>query len=148
MWAGAVSKWIGTPYLFGGVDKKGIDCSAFSREVFRDTVRVELPRVSGDQFRTGIAIEKSQLKKGDLVFFDTLERGRITHVAVFDGEGLVAHATSSRGVTKEKLENRWLQRAYEQRDADLVSLKVEPALASLRTEARYRELLRRVGLPE
>lgn len=112
VWAGAVSKWIGTPYLFGGVDKKGIDCSAFSREVFRDTVRVELPRVSGDQFRTGIAIEKSQLKKGDLVFFDTLERGRITHVAVFDGEGLVAHATSSRGVTKEKLENRWLQRAY------------------------------------
>lgn len=43
---------------------------------------------------------------------------------------------------------RWLQRAYEQRDADLVSLKVEPALAGLRTEARFRELLRRVGLPE
>jgi TolB-like protein len=42
----------------------------------------------------------------------------------------------------------WLQRAYEQRDADLSSLKVEPVLANLRAEPRYRELLRRVGLPE
>lgn len=99
VWATAITKWIGTKYLFGGTGQGGIDCSAFSREVFRDTARIELPRVSVDQFRTGLPIDKAQLRKGDLVFFDTLERGRITHVAVFDGEGLVAHATSSRGVT-------------------------------------------------
>lgn len=112
VWASAIGKWLGTKYLWGGTGDGGIDCSGFSREVFRDTARIELPRVSVDQFRTGLPIEKAQLKKGDLVFFDTLERGRITHVAVFDGDGLVAHATSSRGVTREKLENRWLQRAY------------------------------------
>ncbi len=42
----------------------------------------------------------------------------------------------------------WLQRAYERRDSDLVSLKVEPAFAALRSDPRYQEMLRRVGLPE
>ncbi len=42
----------------------------------------------------------------------------------------------------------WLQRAYERRDSDLVSLKIEPAFAALRADPRYHEMLRRVGLPE
>jgi lipoprotein Spr len=112
VWKAAIDKWIGTKYLWGGTGEGGIDCSGFSREVFRDSAHVELPRVSVDQYRNGMPIEKSQLKKGDLVFFDTLERGRITHVGVYDGDGIVANATSSRGVIREKLEDRWLQRAY------------------------------------
>jgi cell wall-associated NlpC family hydrolase len=108
----SIDGWIGTPYDFGGDDRGGIDCSAFARRVFRETFSIELPRVSADQYRMGVPIDMKQLKKGDLVFFDTLSKGRITHVAVFDGEGIVANATSSKGVRREKLTDRWLAQAY------------------------------------
>jgi cell wall-associated NlpC family hydrolase len=108
----AISHWIGTPYLWGGVDAKGIDCSGFSREVYRESKQFELPRTSVQQALEGLAVDAGELREGDLVFFDTLERGRITHVGVYKGDGLIAHATSSRGVTYEKLSAKWLQHAY------------------------------------
>lgn len=108
----SVDEWSGTPYLFGGESRRGIDCSAFTRQVFRESTAVELPRTSGQQFGTGEALEPAQLQKGDVVFFDTLERGRITHVGVYVGEGQFAHASSSRGVTRDKFQAKWAQRAY------------------------------------
>ncbi|MCC6809382.1 MAG: C40 family peptidase [Deltaproteobacteria bacterium] len=108
----AIQRWIGTPYLLGGVDQKGIDCSGFSREVYRESKQFELPRTSVLQALEGAVVDTSELRAGDLVFFDTLERGRITHVGVYKGGGVIAHATSSRGVTYEKLSSKWLQHAY------------------------------------
>lgn len=108
----SVDGWIGTPYLLGGVSKKGIDCSAFVREVFRESQRVELPRTSIEQASTGVGIAAEALKNGDMVFFDILERGRISHVGVFLGENQFAHASSSRGVTRDKFNARWVQRAF------------------------------------
>ena len=112
VFASAVNTWLGTPYVFGGSDKNGIDCSGFSREVYRTTAHFELPRTAMDQYLTGLPIAQQTMQKGDLVFFDTLEKGRITHVGIFDGEGILIHATTSRGVTKEKMNSAWLQRAY------------------------------------
>lgn len=108
----SVDGWAGTPYVFGGESRKGIDCSAFTRQVFRESTAVELPRTSGQQFCTGAPLQPDALKKGDIVFFDTLERGRITHVGVYMGDGQFAHASSSRGVTRDKFNAKWAQRAY------------------------------------
>lgn len=108
----AIAHWIGTPYLWGGADAKGIDCSGFSREVYRESKQFELPRTSVQQALEGLGVAPAELKEGDLVFFDTLDRGRITHVGVYKGDGVIAHATSSRGVTYEKLNAKWLQHAY------------------------------------
>jgi cell wall-associated NlpC family hydrolase len=47
-----------------------------------------------------------------MLFFDTLDRGQVTHVAVFLGEGKFAHASSSKGVTRAVLSEKYYQRAY------------------------------------
>lgn len=108
----AVDAWVGTPYVFGGVDHRGIDCSAFVRAVYRQSVNVELPRNSQEQANLGTGIDKTRLRLGDLVFFDTLERGRVTHVAVYLGDGTIAHASSSKGVIRADFNAKYFQRAF------------------------------------
>ncbi len=108
----AVDHWLGTPYLWGGTDRQGIDCSAFTRAVYEECASIELPRNAGAQYLLGAPVPQSDLRPGDLVFFDTLDRGRVTHVAVYLGDGVMAHASSSSGVTKADLKKPYYQRAY------------------------------------
>lgn len=108
-----VQGWVGVPYLWGGLTKEGIDCSAFVREVFRESFNVELPRNSRAQHKTGKGLaSQDELEPGDLIFFDTLDRGQVTHVGVYLGDGEFAHASSSRGVTPAPLKKKYYQRAY------------------------------------
>ncbi len=107
-----VQGWLGTPYLYGGLSKRGVDCSAFSRAVYREWVAVDLPRSSRDQYRVGVPVTPDGLRPGDLIFFDTLERGHVTHVGVYLGEGRFAHASSTKGVAHAELNQRYYQRAY------------------------------------
>jgi cell wall-associated NlpC family hydrolase len=60
----------------------------------------------------GRTVAQPTLAAGDLVFFDTLDRGRVTHVAVYLGEGEIAHASSSKGVMRTTLAGKYFQRAY------------------------------------
>ena len=60
----------------------------------------------------GVKVEWPTLKPGDMVFFDTLDRGHVTHVGVFLGDGMFAHASSSKGVTTAKLGESYYVRAY------------------------------------
>jgi lipoprotein Spr len=108
-----VKPWIGTPYKWGGAAKRsGTDCSGFTRGVYEEAFDIDLPRVSRDQYRVGRSVPKGELRPGDLVFFDTLDKGRITHVGVFVGAGQMAHASSSVGVTEADLGKAYYQRAY------------------------------------
>ena len=108
-----VKEWLGTPYRWGSDRKKvGTDCSGFTRKLLSDGFRVDLPRVSRDQYRVGRSVRKTDLRPGDLVFFDTLDRGRISHVGVYAGNGKFAHASSSRGVVYDELKSRYFRRAY------------------------------------
>src|SRR5205085_897566 len=80
--------WIGTRYQFGGESRCGIDCSAFTQEVFQKSIGVNLPRTAYMQWQLGDAVEKNELKFGDLVFFRTAHYAPITHVGIYIGEGL------------------------------------------------------------
>ena len=108
----ATSAWIGTPYLFGGTDRRGIDCSAFSRAIYDETTAIDLPRNSRAQFSLGAGVDKARLAPGDLVFFDTFDRGTVTHVGVYVGGGEFAHASSSRGVVIDNLASAYYERAW------------------------------------
>lgn len=109
------NSYIGTPYRFGGTTRRGIDCSAFMQKIY-DAAGVNLPRVSSNQAKIGIPISKSDLQKGDLIFFSTTSRNRITHVGMVVGvEGgnvKFIHAASSRGVSIASLSNAYWKKRY------------------------------------
>lgn len=85
--------YIGVPYHFGGTTPDGFDCSGFVRYVFGAN-GYELQRTSSAMSTEGAEVSISQLKPGDLLFFDThrVNRGRISHVGMYIGDGLFIHA--------------------------------------------------------
>jgi cell wall-associated NlpC family hydrolase len=107
-----IINWIGTRYSFGGVDRCGIDCSAFTREVFDKAFGLDLPRTAYMQSQMGDPVEKEKLQFGDLVFFKTAGYAPITHVGIYIGEGLFANAACSRGVTVASLESEYWAKHY------------------------------------
>jgi len=108
---GAVNKLIGTPYRFGGDSERGIDCSAFTRRVYRSQ-NVELPRNSREQARVCASVAYPSVRTGDLIFFDTSINGSISHVGVYLGNGTFAHASSSKGVTKSSLKEKYYVKRF------------------------------------
>ena len=104
--------WIGTRYVFGGVDRSGIDCSAFTRQVFEKSFGIDLPRTAFDQSQLGEPVSKDNLQFGDLVFFRTAGYAPITHVGIYIGEGLFANAACSRGVTVASLNGEYWSKHY------------------------------------
>ena len=106
-----VNQYIGTPYRFGGDSERGIDCSAFTRRVYRGQ-GVELPRNSREQARVSSAVSYQGMQTGDLVFFDTSINGAISHVGVYLGNGIFAHASSSQGVKRSSIRERYYVKRF------------------------------------
>jgi len=102
--------WAGTPYRLGGNNRSGIDCSAFTQITFRDQFGLDIPRTTRDQLGSGSNISKSQLKAGDLVFFQTGYKQR--HVGVYVQEGQFLHASTSKGVIISRLDNPYWSKHY------------------------------------
>ncbi|MGQ9488873.1 MAG: NlpC/P60 family protein [Armatimonadota bacterium] len=90
------SRFQGVRYRWGGSSRSGFDCSGFTRYVFRHKAGVDLPHSASAQFRRGAPVSRSQLKPGDLVFFQTYRRGA-SHVGIYIGNGKFIHASSARG---------------------------------------------------
>lgn len=100
--------YIGTPYLFGAASSTtdAFDCSSFTQRVFAEN-GITLPRTSRQQFLAGTPVERTELKKGDLVFFDTNKDDRINHVSIYIDEKTLFHATISKGVDYTSFSNYW-----------------------------------------
>ena len=84
--------FLGVPYKRGGsTAETGFDCSGFVRAVYAQSVGLILPRRAEQQAAATQNIEKSELKPGDLVFFNTLKR-TFSHVGIYVGEGRFIHS--------------------------------------------------------
>lgn len=96
-----IDDWYGTRYRYGGTTKTGIDCSAFVRAVYSAAFGIALPRTAREQYRSVDHISSTELKEGDLVFFNTT--GGVSHVGMYLSNNKFVHASSGRGVVVSDL---------------------------------------------
>jgi lipoprotein Spr len=107
----AILAWLGTPYELGGETKDGIDCSAFSREIFKTSAGMDLPRTTEQQVKLGLSVSQENLKFGDLIFFNTTGQNP-SHVGIYIGDDMFAHASVSFGVTLSSLYSSYYKKRY------------------------------------
>ncbi|GFZ96830.1 hypothetical protein GCM10008018_49020 [Paenibacillus marchantiophytorum] len=101
---------LGVPYRDAGTTTKGFDCSGFTAYVF-DQFGIDLPHSSSAQDKEGFWVDKSDLRKGDLVFFNTGGKG-ISHVGIYLGNGEFIHSASNEGIVKNKLSESYYAKRY------------------------------------
>jgi len=94
-----VKQYLNSPYLWGGKNPYGIDCSGFVQIIYK-VLGIKIPRDSADQVKEGVIINFiSDTKLGDLAFFDN-EEGDITHVGIIIGENEIIHASGKVRIDK------------------------------------------------
>ena len=109
------AKQLGKPYVWGAQGPSSFDCSGLTYYVYKNAAGVTLPRVSSDQSRYGTTVSKSNLKAGDLVFFDTSgsNNGAVSHVGIYVGNGEMIHASSSKEkIVQVSIETSYWNNAY------------------------------------
>ncbi len=87
---------LGIKYVWGATGPHTYDCSGFTQKIYRDA-GINIPRVSRDQARVGQYIAYNNLRRGDMVFFDTKKKrsGKVSHVGIYLGFGNFIHASSA-----------------------------------------------------
>ena len=91
-----IEQWMGTRYRLGGATKDGIDCSALVQILYVTQFGATLPRTAREQYDATQRISRTDLKEGDLVFFNT--QGGVSHVGLYLQNNKFVHASVS-GVT-------------------------------------------------
>ena len=120
---------LGVPYKKGGTsEEKGFDCSGFVRYMYEKSVGLVLPRRAEEQAKVTEEINRSELKPGDLVFFNTLKR-TFSHVGIYVGDGKFIHAPRpGKAVRMDDMrEAYWQKRFNGARRVQVDNLQNEPA---------------------
>ncbi len=107
----AILAWMGTPYEYGGENKSGTDCSGFTMQMFKEGAGMELPRTTEDQVKLGSTVSREDLKFGDLIFFNTTGENP-SHVGIYIGDDMFAHASVSFGVTLSSMYSSYYKKRY------------------------------------
>jgi len=111
----AAGKYERTPYRYGGVDRKGLDCSGFVFVSFLDALGISVPRNAESLYSWVEKVPIDNAQPGDLVFFRTTKTNKISHVGIFTGNGRFIHSASEgpvTGVIYSRLDERYWSRTY------------------------------------
>ena len=98
------------PYKFGANEIYRMDCSAFVQRVFKVN-GIKLPRTAEEQASMGIPVSLTNIKPGDLLFFSTYKKGP-SHVGIYIGNGKMVHASRSRGITIDRIDDPYWQKRF------------------------------------
>lgn len=136
---------IGTRYRFGGTSTStGFDCSGFIGYLFREKAGMSLPRSSRDMIKIDAPlIKRNDLAPGDLLFFSTAGRGRVSHAAIYLGDNQFIHSSSSRsgGVRVDSLDDVYWSKTFI--EAKRALAMESPAIAPQTTAMAMTTLKRR-----
>ena len=121
--------YLGVPYVFGGEDRSGMDCSGLVQRVFAD-LGIEVPRVVKDQADVGVEVPSlADAQPGDLLV--TKDEG---HIVIYAGDGMVIHAPKPGEVVE--LRSNWLK------DGDLGTIRrIVPAAETTAAPASFSSAL-------
>ena len=107
---------VGTRYRPGGTSTKtGFDCSGFIGYLFREEAGMNLPRSTREMINVDAPkVARNKLKPGDLLFFSTNGRGRVSHAGIYLGDDRFIYSSSSRsgGVRVDSLDDRYWRASY------------------------------------
>ena len=109
------SQQLGKPYVWGAQGPNSFDCSGLTYYVYKNAAGITLPRTSVEQSKYGTTVSKSNLKAGDLIFFETSgpNDGGVSHVGIYVGNGQMIHASSSqKKIVKVSVETSYWNNAF------------------------------------
>jgi cell wall-associated NlpC family hydrolase len=105
---------LGVDYRYGGKSPEtGFDCSGLVAHVFREAYGIELPHNARAQSEMGMRVSLSELRAGDLVFYNTLNRP-FSHVGIYLGDGRFVHAPKTGAqVRVEPIRGKYWMRRFD-----------------------------------
>jgi len=103
--------YLGTPYRYGGMTKRGFDCSGLLVKVFSEALSIKIPRTVRSQYTASYAVRPGKVQVGDIVFFK-IKGERLNHAGMLIGKGKFIHATRSRGVVISSLDDKYYRRYF------------------------------------
>jgi len=112
LWLGRIIRsYLGKPYTGKSKYEQGLDCSFFTKEVFKRYDRREIPRTVAEQFEIGKPLPRNHIRYGDLVFFKT-DHKKVGHVGILVGHNQFVHVSTSRGVIISALTEKYWAKHY------------------------------------
>ena len=91
-----IKEWLGAPYRLGGSSKTGIDCSQFTKRLYKEVYNEQLENVAWRQWNQTKRITKASLEIGDIVFFNSKVSPSGWHCGIYIGNNKFVHSSNRR----------------------------------------------------